>query len=144
MTTLHLTEEQLRLVQQALDLYTRIGIGQFERIKYHPTFEKHLWNKLKDENGETDFTQFHKIREEVDIKLAEARNMLIQENLPPNGGWGIGMPKVDESCRVAYDIVQVIRHEFWKANPEHSNLTVDSNVSLLAENSDKILCKLSI
>lgn len=144
MTTLHLTEEQLRIVQKALDFYSRIGIGQFERIKDHPTFERSLANKLIDEYGKTDFTKFHKIREEVDIKMAEARNMLIQENLPPNGGWGIGMPKVDETCKVAYDIVQVIRHEFWKANPERSNLTVDSNVSLLAENSDKILCKLSI
>ena len=30
MNTLYLTDEQLSLVQQALDFYSRVGIGQFE------------------------------------------------------------------------------------------------------------------
>ena len=46
MTTLTVTKEQLRLIQEALDMYSRIGIGQFWVIKEHPTFEKiikELW-----------------------------------------------------------------------------------------------------
>ena len=42
MTTLKVTKEQLRLIQDALDMYSRIGIGQFEVIKDHPTFERNL------------------------------------------------------------------------------------------------------
>ena len=42
MATLKVNNDQLRLIQRALDLYSRIGIGQFEVIKEHPTFEKHL------------------------------------------------------------------------------------------------------
>jgi len=42
MNTLHLTDEQLIIVQQALDFYSRIGIGQFDKIKDHPTFQRFL------------------------------------------------------------------------------------------------------
>jgi hypothetical protein len=38
LNTLELTDSQLWLVERALDLYSRIGIGQFDRIKDHPTF----------------------------------------------------------------------------------------------------------
>lgn len=143
MTTLHLTEEQLRLVQQALDLYSRVGIGQFEHIKYHPTFVNHLSNKLTDGKGRIDFNQYHQIRDKADEKLMEARNILIQEDLHPNASWGIFNEKGDETCRVAYDILQVIRHEFWKANPNRSELTVDAGVNLWTEDGDKIKCELS-
>lgn len=142
MTTLHLTEEQLRVVQQALDLYTRIGIGQFERIKDHPTFERHLYNQLMDEDGKADYARYHEIRLMADTKLMEARNLLIQEDLHPQASWGIFNEKADESCRVAYDIVQVIRHEFWKSNPDRSELTVDAGVNLRTEDGDKIKCEL--
>jgi len=38
----------------------------------------------------------------------------------------------------------VIRHEFWKANLNRSELTVDANVDLQTKDGDKIKCKLSI
>jgi hypothetical protein len=44
------------------------------------------------------------------------------------GSYGIYNSNVDESCREAYNMVQVIRHEFWKANPKRSSITVDSSV----------------
>lgn len=36
------TESQLKLIQKALDLYSRVGCGQFSEIKDHPTFQTHL------------------------------------------------------------------------------------------------------
>ena len=42
LNVLELTDSQLWLVERALDLYSRIGIGQFDRIKDHPTFERYL------------------------------------------------------------------------------------------------------
>lgn len=188
MTTLHLTEEQLRLVQQALDFYSRIGIGQFEEIKNHPTFERHLykefavgsgpfkvgdrttrgevvevdpkgkWIKTKGHWGSgeeikkwidienieytTDYERYHQVRDVVDSILVQPRNMLCQEDIPRNGSWGIFNPKVDESCRVAFDIIQVIRHEFWKRNPNRSSITVDSSVTLWTEDGNKIKCEI--
>ena len=46
MAKLIVTEEQLRLIQTALDFYSRIGIGQFQEIKDHPTFQKHLYKQF--------------------------------------------------------------------------------------------------
>ena len=131
MATLKVSEEQLRLIQRALDFYSRVGIGQFNVIKDHPTFERHLHNESKDENGETDYGHFHSVRDDVDSILHVARNVLYNDSsIDKNGSWGIHNPKVDDSCRDAYDLIQVIRHEFWKQNPDRSSATVDSSVHL--------------
>jgi len=59
-----------------------------------------------------------------------------------NGGWGIYHPNVDDSCRDAYDLIQVIRHEFWKNSPIRSNITVDSSITLTNENNKNIKVEL--
>ncbi len=176
MNTLHLTDEQLWLVQRALDFYSRIGIGQFGEIKDHPTFERHLedycrpkrdpqvgdrtpqgeileikngkaliagsvdkktghwckkqeWKKLKDVKLSTDYTRYHQIRDNVDQCLIQPRNMLITDTtMNQHGSWGIHHPSVDDTCRQAFDIVQVIRHERWKRNENRSSSTVDSHI----------------
>lgn len=143
MATLTLTEDQLRLVQRALDFYSRVGIGQFREIKDHPTFSNHLHNEFKKEDGKTDYTKYHEVRDAVDIMLVQPRNMLCNDpNLSQHGSWGIFHPNVDESCRVAYDIIQVIRHEFWGANPDRSENTVDSSVMLWTKDGGEIKCDL--
>ena len=68
--------------------------------------------------------------------------MLLQEELHNNASYGIYNPNVDESCRIAFDIIQVIRHEYWKANPNRSDITVDSSVHLSTKDSDKVKVKL--
>jgi hypothetical protein len=139
MATLEVNNKQLRLIQSALDLYSRIGIGQFGMIKDHPTFERHLANQLVDKDGKTDYGQYHTVRDAVDSMLVQPRNMLIQEpNHPQNWSWGIHNKDVDESCREAYDLIQVIRHEFWKAEDEPTRYTVDSSVHLTTKDSDNI------
>lgn len=184
MNTLHLTDEQLVLVERALDFYSRIGIGQFERIKDHPTFEKHVyehctpkrepvvgdrtpqgeileikdgkalingsvnkktghwqdkpeWKKLKDVKLSTNYTQYHAIMDSVDVALVQPRNMLLCDpTLPRHASWGIYNQSVDDTCRQAFDIVQVIRHERWKRNPNRSSMTVDSSIHF-SHRSDK-------
>lgn len=174
--TLYLTDDQLTLVQAALDFYSRIGIGQFDRIKDHPTFERHLeehcrpkrdpqvgdrtpqgeileirdgralidgsvdkktghwckkreWKKLKDVKLSTDYSRYHEIRSNVDSCLIQPRNMLITDPLlDQHASWGIYHPSVDDTCRMAFDIVQVIRHERWKQDPNRSMMTVDSSI----------------
>jgi hypothetical protein len=185
MATLEVTNEQLRLIQQALDMYSRIGIGQLWVIKDHPTYYNVLHNKLRPKkeievgdstergevieigdgyiktkghwgNGEEirtwtdvedvelsiDYGEYHSIRDEADKILHNAANMLLQENFANGGSYGIYNPQVDESARVTYDIVQVIRHEFWKQDETRSNMTVDSSVHLGTKDCDKIKCKL--
>lgn len=191
MATLTVTESQLHLIQRALDFYSRIGIGQFNVIKDHPTFEAHLykefalgsgsfkvgdktmrgevveidpkgkwiktkgswgngeeikkWTDIKDIQYSTDYTKFHSVRDAVDNALVQPRNMLYNDNkFTQNGSWGINNPNVDDSCRQAFDLVQVIRHEFWKADPERSNITVDSHIHFTANKGDsnKIKCNI--
>jgi hypothetical protein len=185
LTTLTVTEDQLRLVQRALDFYARVGIGQMWAIKEHPTYERHLADKLRSkeplkvgdqtERGEvveigegyiktkgswgkgeeiktwkdpenvkrpTDYGRYHEIRDNGERILNQGRNMLLQEEIPDNGSWGIHNPNADESCRVAYDLVQIIRHEFWKNDPERSNMTVDSSVLLHTKDTHKVKCEI--
>lgn len=190
MPKLEVTEDQLRLIQNALEFYTRIGIGQFERIKDHPTFQKFLydrcrpkktpevgdrtpqgeileikdgkalingsvkdglwckeqeWKPLENVKLSTDYGKYHEIRDNVDSMLVQPRNMLIDDpDMPKHGSWGIHQPSVDDSCRVAFDIVQVIRHEFWKKDDNRSPMTVDSSIHFTSDNTDshKINCEL--
>ena len=143
MATVTLNNAQLRTIQAALDMYSRIGIGQFTVIKDHPTFEKHLHKELVDEDGKTDYSMFHKFREIADEALIEARNLLINElDKGTNANWGIHHQSVDETCREAYDIIQVIRHEFWKQNENRSNITVDSSVHLISVGTENIKVEL--
>jgi hypothetical protein len=193
MNTLHLTDEQLTLVQQALDFYSRVGIGQFEVIKDHPTFEAHLhkefalkkgplevgdktvrgevveidkkgkWVKTKGswDNGEevrkwtdvenvhhsTDYGKYHHTRDSIDEQLSVARNMLINNQfMSRHGSWGIHHPSVDDTSRMAFDIVQVIRHERWKADPKRNEHVVSSHIHFTHrkdDSSNKIKCELN-
>jgi hypothetical protein len=143
MATLKVSEEQLRLIQHALDFYSRVGIGQFNVIKEHPTFERHLYNEFKDKDGKTDYGKYHSVRDEIDTTLNVARNMLYNDSsIGKNGSWGIHNPKVDDSCRDAYDLIQVIRHEFWKQDPNKSSITVDSSVYLTDSKNSNIEVKI--
>ena len=173
MAKLELTNKQLRLVQTALDLYSRIGILQFEEILRHPTLEqviedrfrskktlevgdrtergeiveitkKHIKTKGSWGNGEeiktwkdienvklsTNWTSVHKTKDEISDLLAEVKRLVSGEHYGRNASYGIHNKNVDTSCRDAFDIVQVIRHEFWKANPHSSSITVDSSVHI--------------
>lgn len=183
MATITLNNEQLRLIQKALDFYSRVGIGQFDEILEHPTFEKSLhrqfspnkpfevgdktmrgeiveidkkgkWIKTKGSwgNGEEvkkwadlenimyspDWSLLHTKEDEIKTQLNIARNMLYGEEMSRNGSWGIYHPNVDESCREAYNMIQVIRHEFWKLKPNRSSATVDSSVDSWIKNKIKV------
>jgi len=189
MATLKVSEEQLRLIQRALDFYSRVGIGQFDEIKDHPTFQKHLhkqfalgsgdfkvgdktmrgevvevdpkgkwvktkgrwdgeeevkkWTDIENIEYSTDYERYHQVRDAVDMMLTQPRNMLYNDNsFTKNGSWGIHHPSVDDSCRDAFDLIQVIRHEFWKRDPDRSSVTVDSSVLLTDKKNSNIEVKL--
>lgn len=173
MAKLELTNKQLRLVQTALELYSRIGILQLEEILRHPTIEqviedrfrpkkplevgdrtergeiveikkKHIktkgrwsgneevktWKDIENVKLSTNWTQVHQTRDDASDLLAEVKRLVSGENYGRNASYGIHNKNVDSSCRDAFDIVQVIRHEFWKANPHSSSITVDSSVHI--------------
>ena len=183
MAKIGLNNDQLRLIQKALDFYSRVGQGNFNEIVEHPTFEKSLhrqfspnkpfevgdqtmrgkiveidkkgkWIKTKGSwgNGEEvkiwtdlenimyspDWETLHAMEDNIKRQLNIARNLLYGEEIGQNGFWGIYNEKVDESCREAYNIIQCIRHEFWKQNPNRSSATVDSSVDSWIKNKVKV------
>ena len=138
MATLTVTNEQLSLIQEALDMYSRIGIGQLTVIKDHPTFES-LLKRRSTRDGKVDYEFYHHQRAIADKYFTIGRSHLWEyEDIGTHGSLGIYNEHVDESSRVAYDILQVIRHEFWKANPNRSEHVVMASTHLSTKDSDKI------
>lgn len=173
MATITLTNDQLHLIQNALDLYSRIGILQFERILDHPTIDKNIidmftpkkdklevgddtvrgkvveigegyiktngwWSKGQEIKTWTDvdkiklspdWNKIHRTKDMIESHLNAVKSIVSDNKFGPNASYGIHSREVDESCREAFDMIQVIRHEFWKENPNRSNATVDSSVS---------------
>ena len=171
MARLELTNDQLQLIQKALDFYSRVGIMQFERILDHPTIDNVIGDKFRPkkelevgdrtERGEiveitkkhiktkgswgkgeevktwkdidniklsTDWSEVHRVKDEIRIQLSEIQYLVSGERFGTGGSYGIYNSNVDETCREAFDIVQAIRHEFWKVDPKSTSMTVDSHI----------------
>jgi len=180
MPTINLTEEQLRLIQTALDFYSRSGILQFENIMDHPTVQRCMEDRFTSKeplkvgdqtqygevvrmnkkfawtrgtwNGVEEIRQFlrsevkrspdwervHQARDAI-RDLCQTLKLLVTGENFGNGGFGIHSNRVDESCRTAFDMVQIIRHEFWKLREDKPSYTVDASVHFTAETNDFIV-----
>jgi len=104
MYNLKITKEQAEVIIKALDLFSRIGIAQFEEILKHPTWQKRIWS------GEVDLDHIREAEHSIDM----AKFLITGER---HGGPGITV--ADEPNRVAYDILQVIQHRLaWDEKPE--------------------------
>jgi len=181
MATIKLSNEQLRLIQDALELYSRIGILQLERIFDHPSIDRLIkdshtpdkeikvgsetmrgvvvemcidlegngyiktkghwgngeeiktWTDVENIQLSPDWNTYHNDKDRIG-DLFNSVNQIIMNNpiFGKNQSLGIHNEDVKE-CRDAFDIIQVIRHEFWKANPNRSDITVDSSINLTSD-----------
>jgi len=163
MAKLELTNDQLQLIQRALDLYSRIGILQFEEILNHPTIDHVINDRFRPkkklevgdqtERGEvveitedyiktkgrwgngveiktwtdvdkvrlsTNWTEVHNVEDKIREKISEIKFLVTGEHYGPSASFGIYNDKVDNSCRESFDIIQAIRHEFSKVDPNRS------------------------
>lgn len=98
------------------------------------------WMDVENIKLSLDYGILRDIEDEAKKKLNEARNLLLQDNLSESAYLSIHNKEVDESCRVAFDLIQVIRHEFWKKNPNKTQFTVDSSVMLWTSDGSEIKC----
>lgn len=140
---LEMEEKQARVICDALDMYSRMGMGQldvaveeFLRMKFYDQYyEKPYVDGFSDGRK----TAGQEVRDLVgDIKR------IVFEH-PMNGSWGIFNNKVPWDCREAHDIKQVLRKavtanriEELKAagdteSVKHLSLTVDMD-SYMASN----------
>ena len=111
---LTLTANQAEVLVKALDLYSRIGIGQFEEVR-----------DVYDRDLKLDLCQRETVRHALECaKLAVG--------LPVNGGPSIGnQEQVREEFRTAYDIQKAVRHRLaWDQHPEGrpSNVHFDTPI----------------
>jgi len=120
---LFISEKQARVITSTLDLFSRIGIGQFERILDHPQY----MNKIFDDN-----TSYKSCKE-----LLERIKKLLT-GYPPHASHGIGHPEVHGDCTISYDLMQVIRHRLaWDNNPE-GGIQVDFGKPMRFSNEEEL------
>lgn len=119
---LTVTENQLRLINTALEEYFRIGMNQWDGladrlsligVDMSPEHPNHKW--IFD-------TMIHN-RDDVRIVLEAAGRIL----------WPHGLTKQDEENILLQDIWQVIRHQLWLDDPdrEKRGYCVDGNKPLI-------------
>ena len=101
-----LTETQMRVVQHALDMYFRVGMGQLREVL------EHLVPKQSDHN------EWLARRDLTEERIRLARRAAMPE-LDDNASYGIYSEEIDKSNRIAADVHDVIRYRLaWDKNPE--------------------------
>lgn len=101
-----LTDHQADVLIEALDLYSRIHLGQFEEVGYIAR----VYDISR--NAVVDYDAFN----EFEDRIRDAKTLL---GFDRNGSYGIFNKQVNDIARVAYDMQQVLRnHLAWKRNPE--------------------------
>lgn len=99
--TLTLNEQQAEVLCQALDLFTRIGLGQFENVI--DVFDRGAKRSVEDREAARRFIE--------DAKYALG--------FTANASFGLRNERVEDVFRVAYDVNQVVQHRLaWDRNPE--------------------------
>jgi hypothetical protein len=87
------SEKQAEILVRALDIFSRIGLGQFEEVL-----------QVYDANLKLSYEQREQIRAGLVIAKGAAGH-------PPNGSYGIHNPEVREDFRAAFDVMQAVRHQ---------------------------------
>lgn len=97
--SLKLNERQLGVLQNALELFSRIGMGQFSQVK---------WTLLMSSSNAE-----HKMSVEqsnlLEDMLTQAQICYTPER-HPGAYWSISSKEIGDCFRVAWDIQQVVRH----------------------------------
>lgn len=173
MAKIELTNDQLRLVQSALETYSRAGILQWRYVYDHPSVQNFLqesctqgkeikvgsqtmrgevveigdgyiktkgtwgngeeirkWTDIEKIKLSPDWGKYHEKKQKIEKLFGEINRIILDDPMyPDQASPGIHNKNSYDSLE-AFDIIQVIRHEFWKANPNKTSSTVDSHVSI--------------
>jgi len=103
--------------------------------------EVKTWKDIEKVKLAPDWSKLHQRKDEIKIKLNEIKYLITGDITFYSASFGIHNKETDETCREAYDIIQVIRHEFWKNQKNKSNMTVDSSISK-SSTEDSVVVKL--
>jgi len=129
----NISHKQLIVMKNALEMYTRTGIMQFD---------KPIDNIFNQWSGNSPFfTSYLKHQKKIEIYCKEIRNLLVSSDkemskYDPNGNWsmGIGNPKTSEETKVAYEVEININNVLRKSNRSKLNLTQETDIIVREEN----------
>ena len=110
--TIHLSTPELLLIERALDIYSRIGLLQFENLTSCNSLQSLIWKENK-----------------MDEFRNAAHQLKAVFGYSPNAFPGIFNTNiVGDDCRIAAHIHQQIRHHRWKldTSPDKSLFTVNA------------------
>lgn len=114
--TIELGEKELRLISNALDIYSRLALGQFEIIDQVSSLQEEIWK-----NKDLDWSKMKEVTDNI--------KTTIWPELTPNSYWGIfNREHVHDDARIAGDLHQQIRHHFYlqDTDPDKPKYTVDA------------------
>lgn len=117
---IELSDEQAAVLVEALDLYSRCLIGQFEEVgQVALLYNVNMLNSEVRQSNQQVYTVSKPDKKAWDAHhdFTDAIRKLKQEilGIHSNGSYGIHSEVVHDSARVAYDILQVVRnHLAWR------------------------------
>lgn len=93
---LTINEQQAKVIADALELYSRVGMGQLEAVADHPDIQKRVYKSST-------------------LTFPDARDLFKPAKqtifgYSENGSYGITNFEINDCNRVAYDMVKVIMH----------------------------------
>ena len=122
--TVKLNEYQLRVLLCALDLYSRMGMGQLE-VAVTEFLNYHFWQNYADTalDGLQDGLESAYAPRAVESLVFKIKRIVFGHG--PYSSWGVRSPRVPLQCREAYDIHQVLqktRAQTWLDDPNESDI----------------------
>lgn len=113
---LSLTERQLHIVREALELYDRLLMGQIDN---------NLWRLYIFHNRDIDHDAF--------AEICRRLKQLVFPELADNAYYGVGWEEDDarqQLSQIAYEIEAMIRHLEWRANPDSPKYSTSASPPL--------------
>lgn len=127
--TITVDDKQLRVICDALDMYSRMGMGQLdvsveEFLRMH--FYKLYYEQRVDEASDSSGADIEKGKL-VEAYIADVKALVFGHS--PNGSWGIYNDKVPQVCREAYDIKQVFRKTLAEHRLKEAEVQGDEDIA---------------
>lgn len=121
---IEINRDQLETINLALDVFSRLAIGQIHNA-IEDTWGIFLYN------NKTDFESYNKHRQEIHYKSLELAKVISKGEFDGwSGSFGINSDRINPRAVTAYNIQQVLRNQLWKEREIKSEHSVDSTVCI--------------
>lgn len=117
----HISEKQLIIIQEALDLYSRLLCGQVEELEY--------FFRIHGEPGTI---------KNINTVIRVLKEIVFPE-LSSNSSYGICGEKTPSESKIAYDLICVMRNGLAWHNKPQGGITVDFDTPLHVEKKEPLI-----